>query len=155
VKGNSFGDTLAAYTNKDSRNKNHRCEQKGSEGSSKRAKTSSSNILDACADKWEQQQRQTSTVEDQSTILLQHSEQEQHPQDASSAHQYPAFPPSTGNALQDEALQGLLMAWYYSGYATGKYQAMLEMGAFALAPAESSAQQTGDNGDAAEESSAC
>ena len=41
-----------------------------------------------------------------------------------------ALPPSTGNPLQDEALHSLLMSWYYSGYATGRYQAMVEMGAF-------------------------
>jgi hypothetical protein len=32
--------------------------------------------------------------------------------------------------MQDEALHALLMAWYYSGYATGRYQAMMELGAF-------------------------
>lgn len=34
--------------------------------------------------------------------------------------------------MEDEALQGLLMAWYYSGYATGRYQAMKEMGAYQM-----------------------
>ena len=28
----------------------------------------------------------------------------------------------------DEALQSMLLAWYYSGYATGRYQALREMG---------------------------
>lgn len=57
-------------------------------------------------------------------------EQEQASNDYSNSYSYiyPALPPSTGSIVEDEALQGLLMAWYYSGYATGRYQAMKEMG---------------------------
>lgn len=133
---------MAAYANKDSRGKNSRADSKAGDGNSKRAKSSSSSIFDACADKWEEQQRQTSSTEEPITDAPQGGgEQESQPQgeaSSSGTHQYPAFPPSTGNALQDEALQGLLMAWYYSGYATGRYQAMQEMGAFTSAAAETS-----------------
>ena len=45
------------------------------------------------------------------------------------------FPPSTGSAATDEALQGMLMAWYYSGYATGRYQALKEVEEAAAAAA--------------------
>lgn len=47
---------------------------------------------------------------------------------SNSSGSYPALPPSTGNVAEDEALQGLLMAWYYSGYATGRYQALKDLG---------------------------
>ena len=29
--------------------------------------------------------------------------------------------------VEDEALQSMLMAWYYSGYYTGRYQALKEL----------------------------
>jgi hypothetical protein len=51
-------------------------------------------------------------------------------EDGHETQPYPALPPSSGNPMQDEALHSLLMAWYYSGYATGRYQAMMEVGAF-------------------------
>jgi hypothetical protein len=129
---------LAEYANKDSRSKTSRAEPRVSEGSSKRPRKSSSSIFDACADKWEEQQRHASTTEGTASEALPAMEPVQQSEgeaSGSGAHQYPAFPPSTGNALQDEALQGLLMAWYYSGYSTGRYQAMQEMGAFTSAAA--------------------
>jgi len=37
------------------------------------------------------------------------------------------LPQVGGGGANDEALQSMLMAWYYSGYATGRYQALREV----------------------------
>jgi hypothetical protein len=54
------------------------------------------------------------------------------------------FPPSTGSAVTDEALQGMLMAWYYSGYATGRYQALKEVEEAAAATAAAAKAKTAE-----------
>eukprot|EP00981_Chlorochromonas_danica_P012506 scaffold5093_cov179-Ochromonas_danica.AAC.1 len=43
---------------------------------------------------------------------------------------YTAMPslPSTNNPVMDDALQTMLMAWYQCGYATARYQTLLECG---------------------------
>jgi hypothetical protein len=38
----------------------------------------------------------------------------------------PPMPPISQLPLNDEELSNLLMAWYYSGYQTGRYQALRE-----------------------------
>ena len=65
--------------------------------------------------------------------------------DGAEQFQYPSFPPTTGNPMEDEALQGLLMSWYYSGYMTGRYQAMKEMGAYQQFSAEGPTGSAGDS----------
>lgn len=53
----------------------------------------------------------------------------------------PGLPQLSGGGLNDEALQSMLMAWYYSGYATGRYQALREVEEAAAAAAAAQAAQ--------------
>lgn len=56
--------------------------------------------------------------------------------------------PCSGNPAADDALQTMLMAWYQCGYATARYQTLLEVGVIGpAAGSEAGGAQEAEDGE--------